>query len=510
MDITSKIISTLQTAAAQSVESGAVSKLGKKLLPGVDTTKLQPLASDLLEIRSAVQKAGVSPVSLPYTKTGILESAKEEVFKLLAANPKLKEFYSSISGFSPDSLTPALIRKDLANESFIKGLSIDFQSANFGGNTEDVQNLANVIVKRNSYLQKSAVAQFMSATDGTGVKYSDRTKGVKSTFDKLNSKISSGVSVSTFDEANSLIADGVGTRAIIKALSADDALFALKKGGITDEDIESLKTLWAKSTADGLDVQSSALLNKANSILLTAQTQKLADRLSSALENNEIVMSEIHNYFGKNGIPYFSDEQLEQIYAAWQKSEYAHAGGIFTVVSDINPESKIAQSLGFDADYLQKIAKKSKKASGYTTCQANFIYNSGALGEGQFRGVEVDKFAEYEHFPYDIRKGKTTISEKIWKLTADGKVAVAEELREYEALVKEIAADEAKYAKYNAYLSDTYNYLRKKELGILDIPGVKIEEPKLQIEGLSEHQIELLSKECLEKISRGEFYTFKN
>ena len=221
-------------------------------------------------------------------------------------------------------------------------------------------------------------------------------------------------------------------------------------------------------------------------------------------------MSEIHNYFGKNGIPYFSDEQLEQIYAAWQKSEYAHAGGIFTVVSDINPESKIAQSLGFDADYLQKIAKKSKKASGYTTCQANFIYNSGALGEGQFRGVEVDKFAEYEHFPYDIRKGKTTISEKIWKLTADGKVAVAEELREYEALVKEIAADEAKYAKYNAYLSDTYNYLRKKELGILDIPGVKIEEPKLQIEGLSEHQIELLSKECLEKISRGEFYTFKN
>ena len=121
----------------------------------------------------------------------------------------------------------------------------------------------------------------------------------------------------------------------------------------------------------------------------------------------------------------------------------------------------------------------------------------------------MDKFAEYEHFPYDIRKGKTTISEKIWKLTADGKVAVAEELREYEALVKEIAADEAKYAKYNAYLSDTYNYLRKKELGILDIADA-VEEPVLNLPGLTAYQNELLSKECLESLSNKEAYTFVN
>lgn len=507
MDISSKIINTLQTAAAQSVETGAASRFAKKLLPGVNLSKLQPLSADLLDIRRTAQ--AVNSVSSPYSRAGILDAVKKETAELLAVHPKLRDFYFSMSGFSLDTITPALIKRDLANESFMKGLEIDFQTPLKYG-TEEVQNLANVIAKRNTYLQKPAVAQFMAATEGTGVKYSDRTKGVKSTFDKLNSKIKSGTLISSFDEANSLIADGVGTRAILKSLTPEDAIMALKKGGITDDELETLKLLWAKSTTEGLDEASLKLLKKANTALATAQTQQFTDRLAFALENNEITMSEIHNYAGKNGIAYFSDEQLEQIYSAWQKSAYAKAGGTFTVVSDIDPVSKTAQSLGFDADYLQKISEKSKKASGYTTCQANFVYNSGALGEGQFRGAEVERFAEYEHFPYDIRKGKTTVLEKIMQLDTEGKVAVADELREYEALVKEIAADETKYAKYNEYLSDVYNYLRKKELGILDIEGVAAAEPKLQIEGLTEHQLEVLSKECLEKISKGDFYTFKN
>lgn len=508
MDLTSKIVNTLQTATAQGIDP-ALSRLGKKLLGGVDTTKLQPLSRDIIEIRGVAQKA-VGAVSSPYSKTGILDKAKEEAARLLAENPLLKDFYASIEGFSFDSLTPLMIKRDLANQSFMNGLAIDLSTVTLKEGTEEVQNLANVIARRNSYLQKPSVAQFQAATSGTGVKYSDRTKGIKSTFDKLNSKIKAGVEISSFDKANALIADGIGTRAVFQSLGADEALSALQKGGISKDEIEILKGLWAKSTTEGFDEASMTLLRKANGALATAQTQKIVDRLSGALENNEIVMTELHNYVGKDGISYFTDSQIGQIYSAWQKSDHARAGGTFSVVSDINPASKTAQSLGFDADYLKKIASKSKKASGYTTCQANFKYASGALGEGQFRGSEVEKFAEYEHFPYDIRKGKTTVSEKIWQLSAEGKVAVADELREYEALVRDIAKNDVLYTKYNQYLNDVYNYLRKKELGILDIPGVKIEEPRLQIEGLSPHQNELLSKECLEKLSKGEFYTFRN
>ncbi len=507
MDISTKILNTLSNAAAQKIDPLAAMRSAGKLLSGVNTSKLQPLSRDMLEIRGVAQKAAV--VSSPYSKTGVLEAAKEEVSRLLDENPLLKKFYSSMPGFVPEALTPLAIKRDLANESFMKGLSIDFSTPLKEG-TEEVQNLANVIARRNSYLQKSSVMEFEAATSGTGVQYSDRTKGIKSTFDKLNSKLKSGTEIVSFDRANSLIADGVGTRAIFESLDAKDALSALQKGGIGEDEIQTLKVLWSKTSTEGLDEASAALLKRANGILATAQTQKMTDRLALALENNEITMSELHNYVGKDGIAYFSDEQIGQIFAAWQKSDYALSGGSFSIVSDIDPMSKTAQALGFDAEYLQKIAKKSKKASGYTACQANFKYSSGALGEGQFRGTEVQKFAEYEHFPYDIRKGKTTVSEKIWQLTTEGKVAVADELREYEALVSEISKDDTLYSKYNQYLSDVYNYLRKKELGILDIEGVKIEEPKLQIEGLSPRQIELLSKECLEKLSKGEFYTFKN
>jgi len=509
LDISSKIVNTLQNAAAQSIEP-AVSRFGKKLLGNVNTANLEPLSRDVLELRHVAQKAASLPVSGIYSKTGLLEAAKAEVARLLDENPKLKEFYASIQGFSLDTMTPSLVKKDLSNRSFMKGLEVEFPAVALNAGSEEVQNLANVISKRNSYLQGPSVAQFKAATSGTDVKYADRTKGIKPTFDKLNAKIKSGIQFSSFDHANSMIADGVGTRAVFQPLTADEAVSVLQKNGIKSDEIELLKSLWAKNKIEGLDESSAALLKRANTLLATAQTQKMADRIALALENNEIVMTEIHNYVGKDGIAYFSDTQLGQIYAAWQKSDYAKSGGTFVIVSDIDPSSKIAQSLGFDADYLKEISEKSRKVSGYTACQANFKYNSGAFGEGQFRGSEVEKFAEYEHFPYDIRKGKTTVQERIWQLTTEGKVAVADELMEYNMLVKELSKDDVAYAKYNQYLSDTYNYLRKKELGILDIEGVNLEEPKLQIEGLSPHQIELLSKECLGKISAGEYYKFQN
>ena len=55
-----------------------------------------------------------------------------------------------------------------------------------------------------------------------------------------------------------------------------------------------------------ITVDEAALLNKANGLLAQAQTQGFVDRLAKAIQNNEISMTEINNYAGRDGIAYFS------------------------------------------------------------------------------------------------------------------------------------------------------------------------------------------------------------
>ena len=101
--------------------------------------------------------------------------------------------------------------------------------------------------------------------------------------------------------------------------------------------------------------------------------------------------------------------------------------------------------------------------------------------------------------------------EKIMKSISEGKMNVAEQLVEYQSLVIEIAADKKLYGQYNDYLREVYNFLRKKELGVFDILGVKNPtEPVLNLPGLSAYQNELLSKDCLEALSQERVYNFIN
>lgn len=413
---------------------------------------------------------------------------------------KLRSALSGADSISPESSVSGAARASLFNDA-----DIDF-SKPIKPDSKEASKIAEIISKQNEALKSAAVKEFEDATAGSSVQYSSRAKGFESTLNKLNSKLKDGAVITSLDDAYNLIADGVGTRALFKNLTGDEALLALKNAGISDSEIDILKSIWSKNRYDGLDEASLSLLARANRVLSEAQTGDFVSRLSKAIENNEISITEINNYAGDSGIAYFTDDQILQIYKAWEKSAQ---DGDFSIVTKTAKDSKLAQELGFDPDYIEEISKKSAKASGYTACQSNFKYSNGALGEGQFRGAEIDSFAEYEHFPYDIKKGKTTVQKKIDELILAGKNDVADELSEYQDLVRVLAKDKDKYARYNAYLSDFYNYLRKKELGILDITGQTLE-PKLQIDGLSPHQIELLSKECLESLSKKEFYTFKN
>ena len=67
-------------------------------------------------------------------------------------------------------------------------------------------------------------------------------------------------------------------------------------------------------------------MTRANNLLAEAQTQNFADRLAKALRNNEINMTEINNYAGEDGIPYFTERQIKELRDAWLDSAAAKNG----------------------------------------------------------------------------------------------------------------------------------------------------------------------------------------
>ncbi len=433
----------------------------------------------------------------------------DEAKSLINSTPQIKAFYSSLDNETISHLTSKQIAEDLADENFIKGLSIDFSNGIKAG-SDEASALAAVISRRNAYLEDSAVRQFKNATNGTDVTYYDRPKGFNSTRDKLNDKIAKQ-SAASFDDVNAFIADGVGTRAVFNSLTKNQALKVLKDGGLSTDDIKILKNLWTNTDYSTLSEAQTSLLIRANNILAEAQTQEFVDRLAKALSNNEISMTEINNYAAQDGYAYFTERQIKQLRDAWLESSDAENGAQLKVVTKLSKDSELAAELGFDDEYIKSIGEKSSKPSGYTACHTNFVYKNGAFGEGQLRGTEIQQFAEYEHFPYDIKKGKSTVDKKIVELTREGNVDVANQLIEYQNLVSKIVEDENIYGQYDNYLKEVYNYLRKKELGILDILGDKAPaEPVLNLDSLSAYQNELLSKNCLEALSKKQVYNFVN
>ena len=79
-----------------------------------------------------------------------------------------------------------------------------------------------------------------------------------------------------------------------------------------------------------------------------------------------------------------------------------------------------------------------------------YDFDDSINGELQIRGKEVNKFADVEHIPYDIRQNKITELDTEYAPIYD--------------TIKSMSKDS--YKQYNQYLTDVYNWLRLKELGI--------------------------------------------
>ncbi len=167
-----------------------------------------------------------------------------------------------------------------------------------------------------------------------------------------------------------------------------------------------------------------------------AEVSQLVNALAKAVREGRLVITEINNYRGAKGHPYFTDAHINLLMEA----------------------ADIARARGFSSENLVvvHVGEKASKVSGYTTAQVNVIYRNGARGELQIRGPEINRFAEVEHIVYDMRQGKT--------LPGNLPGALKNQFRVLFDLIRQLPGD--LYNVYLNHISEAYNRYRMLEKGL--------------------------------------------
>ena len=295
----------------------------------------------------------------------------------------------------------------------------------------DARNQAEIINKKAERHEKLIVSYMEDA--GLGVdktSMTHRAKSEQSLYDKIKNAILDEKHPATFDESIAAIKDAIGTRTELSDFNYKnhpDIVAMYKKDP-------------KKAVMMAAERQSEEMCEKVKEII----------RRQAADENTPIKATRITNYMGKDGIPYFSAKQVAEL------RDYAAERGI-----DLNVKDK-----------LTKV-----RPSGYTALQMNFVTKEGFVYEWQLRGEKINKFAECEHVPYDIRENKDVTG---------GRKILKNLYAPIETAVKRL--DEVQYENYNKYLTAHYEYLRMQELGFESTPprleDFGLNDPKLKAENL--------------------------
>ena len=224
-----------------------------------------------------------------------------------------------------------------------------------------------------------------------------------------------------------------------------------------------------------------------------AQSDKFVAKLCDGIESGEIHLQEINNYCGRDGIPYFSQEHLQNITLSYNKwFEKASKSADYSAIKDKNGFTMaIKDKFGNKFDRALRIEDSQTnsdaiKESGYTSSQFNIIGKNGLKIEFQYRSSKINDFAEYEHVPYDIRENKETVNapkyDKIRNILKD----------------KDKMSDDNYKKYYNPYLTQVYNYNRRIELGMP--VGEKPALNKANFKNLTQEEIDLISVEGLKTL----------
>lgn len=318
--------------------------------------------------------------------------------------------------------------------------------------------------------EKQIKNEFSELIENKAVEVSARPKSEDSILKKLVRKADSHTLKSTeVGSCMEAIGDAYGTRIKMKSLSVDEANSIIQDKldnygiKLTAQDFTSfLKGDNSHLTASQIqalgDVQGDIL-----NVLKETQSGDVVTKLIDSIRNKSISITELNNY-GDELSSYLTARQAQEIAEAYKDA----TGKAITIVTkeDIIRDAsgkKVAQQgqaqnyeeALIDSDAIKEvITKKAVKKSGYTSAQMNtkHNFNDGTTGNGelQIRGMSVNKLADVEHIPYDIRQGKITAKNK-----------------EYEQIYRIITnMNKDTYNKYNKFLTDTYRSMRLQELGI--------------------------------------------
>ena len=267
---------------------------------------------------------------------------------------------------------------------------------------------------------------------GTEETLKHRTKSVQSLYDKIKNALIDDKN-SSLKDAVGTVFDGVGVRTVrtIENFAEHPAVKKYLDAG-------DYKTAYQKA----IELESDFVL------------QSLKNYVDLCAEGkNEVTLTRISNYMGEDGIPYFTERQLQHLKA------YAQSKGVnIPIVERVMDYTEHTQAQT-ESSYRKKSTTK-VRGSGYTALQMNFVTKDGFSYEWQYRGEKLNVFAEAEHIPYDLRTNKDIIGTH------------TELTRLYEPL-KDLLTNKEKmsdtmYEEYNHYLTAYYEYLRLVELGFVD------------------------------------------
>lgn len=287
-----------------------------------------------------------------------------------------------------------------------------------------------------------------------------RPKSAESIEPKLIKKFESYKLKSTdTDACAGVIGDGYGARVQLKSLSEDESkeiiTDALKNSDISYEDFLNV-------VRSGEDIPVDSDYQIALDKLKEAQTSEFVEELCKQIKDKKIKLAddEFNNY-GDNLSSYFTKGQLLDIGDAYYDATEGKPLSFVNSTHLTTKDESVVNAINLDPDekkYNEVSDEQKKKAikdSGYTSAQMNVkgTYTNGKTlsdTELQVRGTEVNKFADVEHIPYDIRTGKIEANEEKYKDVYGTIVSLSKD----------------SYDAYNNYLTQTYHHLRLKELGI--------------------------------------------
>ena len=325
---------------------------------------------------------------------------------------------------------------------------------------------------------------YFSETDSG--KISARAKSEVSIYSKLRNKML-GLETDmpeTLTDVKGLIGDGQGVRITINSSTlTPEKINGLEITGktISTEENAELFIKYLQGKKVNIDETTKAMFEEikptAIKELSEQHTQDFVDNLSRGVESGDIILSEINNYSGENGIPYLTQSQVTQLqdsYSKWYQdtlTETLKGNTDYQILADKFGVQYLYDPVA-NAKFYREVKVKSctiegskgVKPNGYTAAQFNLVNQFHQNTELQFRGTELDRIAEYEHLLYDIIKDKRTVSSEIY----DGTKQAVRMVYGFEE------GNKATINAFNQYYGDVFNTAREKELGITsNVPSIK-------------------------------------